>query len=57
MTIRIDGDVAYVTTLREALEICDQPGLESVVIEDNMERIKFHKMMRAFRSELGDMGR
>lgn len=44
--IRIEGGTAYVRTAAEAMQVCDHPGIESVVIEDNTERIKMQRMMR-----------
>lgn len=44
--IRVEGGTAYVQTAAEAMQVCDHPGIESVVIEDNAERIKMQRMMR-----------
>lgn len=38
--IRVEGATAYVTTMREAFEACDQPGVDYVVVEDRDERLK-----------------
>lgn len=44
--IRVEDGTAYVQTVRQALEVCDWPGVEFVVIEDNMERIKFNRISK-----------
>jgi hypothetical protein len=38
-----------VLTAAEALEVCDWPGVEDVIITDNMERIRMQKLMRGLR--------
>lgn len=47
--IRVDGDTAHVTTASEALEVCNFPGVEHVVVEDRAEAIKLQKMIRSMR--------
>jgi hypothetical protein len=46
--IRVEGVKAYVANMREAFQACDIPGVQSVVIEDNLERIKLEKIMHGF---------
>ncbi|QPX62621.1 hypothetical protein SEA_WOLLYPOG_72 [Arthrobacter phage Wollypog] len=48
MTIRIDGEVAHVDTVAEAFEVADMPGLKDVIITDNMERLKLHRLLKGF---------
>jgi hypothetical protein len=44
--IRVDGDTAHVTTVAEALQVCDLDGVEHVVVDDCLERIKLAKIIR-----------
>lgn len=46
--VRIDNGTAYVQTVQQALEVCDQPGVDDVVIEDPDERIKLARILRGF---------
>ena len=48
LVARVEGRTAYVQTAKDALEVCDWDGLDDVVIEDNMERIKMQKLMKGF---------
>lgn len=46
---RIEGRTAYVQTVAEAFAASDLPNIDDVVIEDNMERIRMQKILRAMR--------
>lgn len=46
---RMDETTAYVRTASEALEVCDAPGVDFVVVEDNAERIKLQRTIKALR--------
>lgn len=48
MTIRIDGNVAHVDTVGEAFQICETPGIDDVIIEDNIERLKLQRLLKGF---------
>lgn len=48
MSIRIEGRVAYVDTVAEALEVADQ-DLDDVIIEDRAESLKMAKLIKGFR--------
>jgi hypothetical protein len=43
--IRVDGDTAHVTTVSEALQVCDMDGVEHVVVDDCLERVKLAKII------------
>ena len=47
MSIRIEGSTAYVSTVDEAFAVIDNPDVEDYVIEDNMERIKMLRLLKA----------
>jgi len=47
MTIRIEGTTAYVGTFNEAFAVIDNPEVEDFVIEDNAERIKMQRLLKA----------
>jgi hypothetical protein len=48
LTGRVEDGTAYVKSGRDALAVCDF-DLKDVVIEDNAERIKFGRIMKALR--------
>lgn len=49
MSIEVSAaGVATVDSMAEALEICDAPNVTSIVIRDNLERIKLEKILRGF---------
>jgi hypothetical protein len=49
MNVRIEGKTAYVQTAADALEASWLEGVDDVVIEDNMERIKLQRLLKGFR--------
>jgi len=46
MSIRVEDNIAYVDTVAEALQVCDAPDIDDVVIEDNAERIKMQRLIK-----------
>lgn len=47
MSARIEGRTAYVSTVAEALDASFLDGVDDVVIEDNAERLKMQRLMKA----------
>lgn len=45
--VRYEGRTAYVQTARQAMHVSDRPGVSYVVIEDNAERIKLNRLVKA----------
>ena len=47
---RIEGKTAYVSTVKEALDASFLEGVDDVVIEDNIERLKMERLLKGFGS-------
>lgn len=45
--VRYVGNTAYVQTARQAMHVADEPNVSYVVIEDNAERIKLNRLVKA----------
>lgn len=46
---RIEGDVCYVQTGRDALSCSQLEGIKDIVIEDRAESLKMARLMKGFR--------
>lgn len=44
--IRVDGDTAHVTTVAEVIEMCDVPGIEHVILDNQVEKLKLARIIR-----------